>query len=139
MRETFENVGDVIKKFASILYTLEVLAAFITGIYLMAEEFLPVFWGILAILGSCGAALVPYFLFYGLGELIEQTTMNQRNTRSILRLLEDEKQSPAKTVHIASASPVQPTVKKDGPQHVWRCPHCGKGRTQDPCEYCGNQ
>ena len=78
----FDNIGGKIKGLAQVTFVVEAIAAFITGITLMAldAELIPI--GLLVIVVGPLVAWASSWLLYGFGELIDKICDIERNTRS---------------------------------------------------------
>ena len=77
----FENVGEKIKTFARVIFSLELIASIISGIVIFLNDddltFIALLTVILGIIFSWFSAL----LIYGFGELIEKTCEIAKNTQ----------------------------------------------------------
>ena len=129
----FENPGQKVKSFATILFAITIVTGFIAGIVLAIEEsfwlFFLVFGGSLVI-----AYLVSLFL-YGFGELIESS----QNTAIVSKMILDKLDHPATVAPAAApARPAAPVERSDVscpappvrqaselPAGKWQCP-CGR-------------
>ena len=78
----FNNISGQIKGLAKVLFWLEVIAAVITGIALMAIDEDLILFGLLALILGPVVAWVSSCLLYGFGEIIDKLCDIERNTRS---------------------------------------------------------
>lgn len=79
----YDNIGGKIKGLAKWIFIVEIFAAIIGGIVLIAsaESVVAIPIALLVILGGIGAAYVCSVLLYGFGELIDKAFEIERNTR----------------------------------------------------------
>ena len=77
----YDNIGSKIKGLAKGTFIVEAIAAFISGIALMAAEDDLIGAGVLIMLLGPVVAWVSSWVLYGFGELIDKTCDIERNTR----------------------------------------------------------
>ena len=128
----YANIGGKIKTWAKWMFIIEAIGAIITGlIMLFADEEL-ILYGLLILVFGPIVAWVSTWILYAFGELVEDIHAMRSNYRSQAEEKAFQKTAPIQSTKPFHAQPMTGT-------HMWRCPHCGKGRMQVPCEYCGKE
>ncbi len=164
----FDNIGSKIKGVAKAIAWINIILSVIAGIILFFVAFVDfktlwyfIFLSPVVIVIGCFMAWLSVITLYGFGELIEANCNNEKNTRNLVKLLQQngaektteyiptEKEQPSQE-SVAKETTVNKSFttqsghdkapeKRSQVTHKWRCDACGKMRTQSPCEYCGNQ
>ena len=81
----YENIGKKIKGFAKGVFVVETLIAILGGIAACANGLVSL--GVIAMFIGPIVAWVSSWMLYALGELVDKTAMNERNTHNILELM----------------------------------------------------
>jgi hypothetical protein len=88
----YDNIGEKIKAYAKCVFVFSAIISVILGIVLLAVgaslevsglSFLGILLGIIGIFAS----LILSWLLYAMGELVDKTSYNERNTHNILKLM----------------------------------------------------
>lgn len=159
----FNNIGSKIKTVAKVIACINIVISTVASVIMLAnglvnfdEQWILVFIAPLVFIVGFVMAWLSVILLYGFGELIDATCNNEKNTRNILNILQQNENGK----EFAFAQPVKECAAKEAvvnntvtpkfnynkaPEtviqvaHKWRCDGCGKMRTQSPCEFCGNE
>ena len=88
----FANIGAIIKFVAILLWVCTTGGILMSGIvFLFLGGFYMVVAGVLMIHLAPVVGLIPAWLLYAYGELVDKTAANEENTRNILRLMQESK------------------------------------------------
>lgn len=91
--DLYVDIGQKIKGWAKWLFIVEAIASVIGAILMLvnAEDWYILFLGALALVVGPLLAWVSSWILYAFGELVDKISANERNTRNILRILQDGK------------------------------------------------
>lgn len=141
----FENIGQKIKVLATAVFVIETIVSFIVSLVLMSvDEDLIVIGFLILVLGPLFAWLSA-FLLYGFGELVDKTTKNESNTRTIVNLMqrhflqkEHEKTSDVNAPDAdRKAQNKSNNAMTNSSKHTTLCNNCKLPISQYPCSSCG--
>jgi hypothetical protein len=121
----YDDIGGKIKRMAKWIFIVETIGAIVTGLA-MAIDSGEGGYILISVFGPM-IAWVSSWLLYAFGELVEDV----HTIRGKYCAATEEKT-------YQNVKPIQRTTLTPG-THIWRCPHCGNGRTKNPCEYCGKE
>lgn len=138
----FSDIGNKIKMVAMIFCLLGIAASVIAGIVMLV-----IFEGSLmgfaisagVVVGGSVLSWLASLLFYGFGELIDETKRNREINAQLLQKLAGQDREPvAKRVESAPVSKKQETPKPTSAGEPWQC-RCGtrNAANQIFCSYCG--
>ena len=139
----FDNIGEKIKELALSIFVIEVIAAVVSGIFLIFSggDGL-IIGGIITIIVGIAVAYLSVILIYAFGELVENSSIianyisNEEDSKSCAPLI-------GKGAESAPGVYITETIGTPGHKiepDFWRCPRCGKSnhRTTGTCG-CGQQ
>lgn len=149
----FSNPGRRIKNWAKVLYVIEIIAAVIGGIAMIAADDDMFLFGLLTAAVGILAAFITALFLYAFGELVESSQENRDINRQILLTLggnapQAPQQAPQYAPQYAPqqsapAAPqrVRPTPVPSGDTTpgVWYCRSCGNATSNSysTCTQCG--
>ena len=149
----FSNPGRRIKNWAKVLYVIEIIAAVIGGIAMIAADDDMFLFGLLTAAVGILAAFITALFLYAFGELVESSQENRDINRQILHTLggnapQAPQQAPQYAPQYAPqqsapAAPqrVRPTPVPSGDTTpgVWYCRSCGNATSNAyaTCTQCG--
>jgi hypothetical protein len=139
----YENIGSKIKNWAKWIFIIEAIGSIITAIVLPIASGDPDDFILISVLIAIVGPIVAWvgsWILYAFGEFVEKTADNERNTRQILKKL-NEKSTDASITFIKNKEYGNKTTNtpQTASTHKWLCDGCKKMRTQTPCEHCGKE
>lgn len=148
----FDNIGGKIKKLATIICVIGLIASLIAaiGLWLQHDQYNlltqtrnnTIWDGICVLFGGCVASWTGCFCLYGFGQLIEDTAAIHEALKSTSKL--EMKPMMKESVHEAKPKPVVqavPTVVKKTEIAGWTCRKCKciNASGNDICSRCGTE
>ena len=76
------RIAKIIKLTASVIFTVEIIAAIICGFFIISKGGPLAYIGVIVLFGGPAVAFVSLLLLAGFGEIIERLCLIERNTRN---------------------------------------------------------
>ncbi len=130
----FENIGEKIKIVATIATVIGIIFSIISGLALIIEE--EIFPGLATMIVGSLVAWIGSFILYGFGEIIEQLTEANANSKKLYALLQNQTNTITKISTTEKPASEKSTEKSASDRHLWRCDNCGKLVDSHPCPFC---
>lgn len=143
MESLFENIGKKLKNLAAWSFFIETFGAVICGIVLMENN--TGFAGFITMIVGTLIAWASSCFLYAIGELVDKTCQNERNTAQMLQILkarqEVEREKPISTITSATATKVEKQKIQEKPmettvQHRGSTTFTVKGASTIVCDRC---
>lgn len=132
----FDDIGWKLKLLASISFVIEAVSTIIIGLILLLNGGIMILYGLIVLILGPVFSLIPSGVTYAVGEIVEKTAENEKNIKSIIRMMEGKDgistQPQDKEINEQPKPVFQNTIT-----HKWLCDNCGKMRSNTPCEHCG--
>ena len=101
----FEDIGKKIKGLALTVFWIETIGAFVTGMVLMLTSEYLILSGLFVMFLGPLCAWLSTLVLYAFGELVDKTSQNEENSRRILAILKNQKNSNPQPVTTTGSRP----------------------------------
>jgi hypothetical protein len=129
----FNNIGDKIKKLATVMCWVGIIISFLYAIFYMQLPSSRIIVGFLYVIVGSLASWIGSFFCYGFGQLIENTDI------LVEQLYEKTPRPRNKALHKAyEEESFVPPITRVETAIQWQCSVCGSMISEPVCPYCGN-